>query len=908
MDIGKQILAAIERYPDEVVPYEDYFSYCREEKDLKKAQGFRPLIREAVARALADNRTSNAVQLDGLFYRTLLFGAKDCFDDYLQAVEYGKPYERQFYLPRRHYLLKYVNAYQKILDGKLDFLSISIPKRCGKAVTLDTLIPTPAGMVPMRDIHVGDMVLGADGKPAKVTDVFPQGKVLVYEVRFSDGAVVKTCAEHLWKVKYHDVSVHGSDGAYFEKIMTTGEMLRRGVKSGGKNSHSVFAVQYAKPAEFSHRSVGLDPYVLGVLLGDGTLRDGTIMLTTFDKEVSDYVSAHVPEGDVCYCQDARKGRWIIRSKDRKYGDRGYLEKSATRIIIEELGLFGHLAWEKFIPDDYLYTDARSRFELLSGLLDTDGCCSGNDIEYATTSPALRDAMLFLVRSLGGRAAWSERMGHYTKNGTKIYTRINYRVHIYFPDGVSPFKIARKKDRYRPKRENLYHYIDSITPCGEEEAQCICVDNEDHLFLVGEYFVPTHNSQLGINFSCMLSGRKPNRATLMEGAGDALVNSFYKGCAEYLDMKGEYHFYDIFPDTKLVQTDADIKILNLNVRSRFPTIMCRSVDARQVGLSEATNLLYLDDTVEGREEAKNRQRLLDKWDIINGDVLGRAIEGTPIVSCGTRYSVIDPMAMLQEKMRKKLPPERMEIIETPALDPDTDESNFEYVREGVPVFTTAYFRAERDTLSAEQWESEFQQQPFEAKGTLFPRHQLMTYKELPDTLPDAVIAYCDTAESGEDSTSMPVGIIYGTEVYIDDVVFSDDTALVTKPLCAKAIMENAVENVTFESNNAGNYYSGDVEKILKESQYICGVRSTRTISNKKTRIEFMSDIILKHFHFKHPSLYAPNSMYARFMRELTTYVRTGKVPHDDAPDSLAGLATQLRIHGVYGTVKVVDRVV
>ena len=548
MDIGRRILAAIERYPDEVVPYEDYFSYCREEKDLKKAQGFRPLIREAVTRALAGNRASDAVQLDGLFYRTLLFGSKDCFDDYLQAVEYGKPYERQFYLPRRHYLLRYVNAYQKILDGKLDFLSISIPKRCGK------------------------------------------------------------------------------------------------------------------------------------------------------------------------------------------------------------------------------------------------------------------------------------------------------------------------------------------------------------------------SQLGINFTCMLSGKKPNRATLMEGAGDALVNSFYKGCAEYLDMKGEYHFYDIFPDTKLVQTDADIKILNLNVRSRFPTIMCRSIDARQVGLSEATNLLYLDDTVEGREEAKNRQRLLDKWDIINGDVLGRAIEGTPIVSCGTRYSVIDPMAMLQEKMRKKLPPERMEIIETPALDPDTDESNFEYVREGVPVFTTAYFRAERDTLSAEQWESEFQQQPFEAKGTLFPKHQLMTYKELPDTLPDAVIAYCDTAESGEDSTSMPVGIIYGTEVYIDDVVFSDDTALITKPLCAKAIMENAVENVTFESNNAGNYYSNDVEKILKESQYICGVRSARTISKKSTRIEFMSDIILKHFHFKHPSLYAPNSMYARFMRELTTYVRTGKVPHDDAPDSLAGLATQLRIHGVYGTVKVVDRVI
>ena len=121
------------------------------------------------------------------------------------------------------------------------------------------------------------------------------------------------------------------------------------------------------------------------------------------------------------------------------------------------------------------------------------------------------------------------------------------------------------------------------------------------------FIPTHNSQMGINFVNMLSGRKPNHSTLMEGTGDDLVQSFYKGCLEYLDAESEYHFYDIFPNAKLVQTYADRKTFNLDKKSRFPTVMCRSIDARQVGLSEATNLLYLDDCVEGREEAKNRQR-------------------------------------------------------------------------------------------------------------------------------------------------------------------------------------------------------------------------------------------------------------------------------------------------------------
>lgn len=467
---------------------------------------------------------------------------------------------------------------------------------------------------------------------------------------------------------------------------------------------------------------------------------------------------------------------------------------------------------------------------------------------------------------------------------------------FFDDYLQAVEYGKPLDKkfYQPRRHYLRRYVDAYQEILDGKLDFLSISMPKR----------AGKSQLGINFTNMLSGKYPDKATLMEGTGDDLVKSFYLGCLEYLTLPSDYHFYDIFPESKLVQTNADTKIINLLHKSRFPTVMCRSIDARQVGLSEATNLLYLDDCVEGREEAKNRQRLDDKWEVISGDIIGRAIEGTPIVICGTRYSLYDPIGHLQEEMQKQ--GKRCKIIETPALDPVTDESNFEYMREGKKVFTTQYFRDQREMLSAEQFESEFQQQPFEAKGILFPEASLNTYFELPvDRDPDTIIAVCDTADTGDDYCSMPIAYVYGSEVYIEDVVFDDSVPEVTKPECAKILIDHKVASAMFESNNAGTYFARDVQQILTDRKFMCSIRTKRTISNKQTRIEFASDNILKHFYFKHPSRYARNSQYAGFMKQVTTYTRSGKVPHDDAPDSLAMLENELR-GLIGGKVEIFDR--
>ena len=464
-----------------------------------------------------------------------------------------------------------------------------------------------------------------------------------------------------------------------------------------------------------------------------------------------------------------------------------------------------------------------------------------------------------------------------RRGLLIASRFDFDSFLQYVELDKP----RDKKFYLPRRRYLKPVSDAYQMVADGELDLLTIS----------LIKRAGKSQTGINFVNFLSGRQPDKSTLMEGTGDDLVKSFYNGCLEYLQLPTEYRFYDVFPEAKLVQTSADSKIINLHKRSRFPTIMCRSIDSRQVGLSEATNLLYLDDCVEGREEAKNRQRLDDKWEVISGDIMGRAIEGTPMVFCGTRYSIYDPIGRVQEFAKTQN--WRWKAIEMPALD-ENDESNYEFEKDGVKIFTSDYFKQQRDLLSSEQWESEFQQQPFEAKGLLLPADELNYFYELPpDKDPDSIIAVADTAERGSDSTAMPIAYLYGDDVYIVDVVFDNSAPEHTKPECANMLIKHKVVTATFESNNAGEYFARDVNELCLRKGFRTNIRTKRTISNKMTRMEMASDGIKKNFFFRHPSTVKRGSQYYEFMKEVTTITRTGKVAHDDAPDSLSLLENEIR---------------
>ena len=446
--------------------------------------------------------------------------------------------------------------------------------------------------------------------------------------------------------------------------------------------------------------------------------------------------------------------------------------------------------------------------------------------------------------------------------------------------------SRSPDKrfYLPRRRVLKPIVSAFQEVADGKLDLLTVSQPKR----------TGKTTLGLLFVLFRAGRTPNGSSICSGAGNDLVKSFYNGCLDILTKPEEYLFYEIFPKATLVSTNADEKTINLETKKRFASITCRSIDGALTGSTEATpeGVMYLDDLVGDELEANNRTRLDTLWDKVRGDLLGRRLEGCPIVAQGTRYSLYDPLGRLQE-----IAPTmgwRTKVVEIPALDPITDESNFEIVLNGKRMFTTEYYRKERELVTPVQWASQFQQEPYESKGLTFPEEKLNRYMELPvDRDPDAIIAVCDTAESGSDSCSMPIAYLYGEDVFIEDVVFDNGTADVTKPQCAKKLVQHKVSTATFESNNAGSYFARDVNELVKKLGGKTSIRTKRTISNKQTRIEFASDGILKHFYFKDKSKYDRGSQYWNFMKELTTYTRSGKVPHDDSPDSLSLLENEIR---------------
>ena len=196
-----------------------------------------------------------------------------------------------------------------------------------------------------------------------------------------------------------------------------------------------------------------------------------------------------------------------------------------------------------------------------------------------------------------------------------------------------------------------------------------------------------------------------------------------GCLDILSKPEEYLFYDVFPTARLAATNADEKTIHLEKKKRFATITCRSIDGALTGSTEATpdGVMYIDDMVSDELEANSAPRLDSLWDKVRGDLLGRRLEGCPIVAQGTRYSLRDPLGRLQE-----IAPVmgwRTRVLEIPALDPVTDESNFAIMLHGKPAFTTEYYRHERELVTPVQWASQFQQEPYEARGLLFPKDEL-----------------------------------------------------------------------------------------------------------------------------------------------------------------------------------------
>jgi len=321
--------------------------------------------------------------------------------------------------------------------------------------------------------------------------VYPQGLKDVFRITTQDGASTLACGEHLWHVFTRGDRRRSNGG----RVLETSEMIG--------NLRAAHYHRYELPmvgtVQFPAQDVPMDPYALGLLLGDGCITTATTPgFTTKDQELAEALDAALP-GITLHRKDEMN--YVVRRTNATRG--GLLVANPVTVILRDLGLAGTRSHSKFVPSIYLHNSPEIRLAVLQGLLDTDGgpvrqrgrTCR---IQYTTCSDQLRDHVIFLVQSLGGvayartRPALGRRPGF--ANGRPVpYRHDAHTLDIRLPSGVRPFRLTRKADAYRSDGAGRpMRYIHDIAEAGVAECVCIAVGAQDSLY-VTENFLVTHNT-------------------------------------------------------------------------------------------------------------------------------------------------------------------------------------------------------------------------------------------------------------------------------------------------------------------------------------------------------------------------------------------------------------------------------
>ena len=367
----------------------------------------------------------------------------------------------------------------------------------GKAQPLYSDVLTKDGFKKMKDIKVGDKVFGEDGDLYNVIGVYPQGKKDIYEVEFQDGTSTRCCDEHLWTYQLpHDRPKNKFRTSTLKEIMYNG--IYKEFKD--RRVPQVY-IPITNPINFEKKDVLIDPWLLGVLLGDGCLKEkSSPLISNVEEDILSRVSKEINDLGMKLNKSWKNDYNIVNNR------RGYENK--LNKLLRYYDLLNKNAYNKFIPNDYKINSKEIRIEILRGLIDTDGFVDKNEnIEFSSSSKQLALDVKFLVESLGGTARIVSRIPKYKYKGELREGALSYRVYIKQPLNLKFFSSNKHNNKISVKRQrDVYRQVRSITFVGEEECQCIKVDNPSSLYLT-DNFIVTHNTSYAIQEMKFPFGRR-----------------------------------------------------------------------------------------------------------------------------------------------------------------------------------------------------------------------------------------------------------------------------------------------------------------------------------------------------------------------------------------------------------------
>lgn len=359
---------------------------------------------------------------------------------------------------------------------------IMLARKNGKALSLDTEIPTPDGFKKMADIHPGDIVFGQDGKPSRVlveSEIFNKP---MYAVTFEDNTVVKASGDHIWTVGTKEGRRRGNPWIDKTTEQMAADFVR--LRLDGKGKEYKYRVPLTAPVEYAPKDLPVDPYTLGVWLGNGSA--SAAVITSSNEDIEEQMELVRQCGHECrrYDHIDRVPGFSVDPIEKKY------TKTTGNPFLNGLREIGVLE-NKHIPEIYLRGSVDQRTELLKGLMDTDGFCSkAGECEFSQKSEIMTEQFVELLASLGIKAKKKKKT--VVLNGKEFEA---YIVH-FFTDKKRPcFKLKRKYDRLKDElapRMKAKSII-SVERIESEPSKCIAIDNASHLYLCGRSYTATHNT-------------------------------------------------------------------------------------------------------------------------------------------------------------------------------------------------------------------------------------------------------------------------------------------------------------------------------------------------------------------------------------------------------------------------------
>lgn len=490
---------------------------------------------------------------------------------------------------------------------------------------------------------------------------------------------------------------------------------------------------------------------------------------------------------------------------------------------------------------------------------------------------------------GGTFAQLEEYAQENKTDYKILDTYYDILKIEARDILDSYMLYVEKNRkrrerfYEPRRKTLKLVTDKLQALEDNEL--------DELFVhmparVGK----SQELTLATSWKCARNTEASNLyVTYKEGLGGAFLDGVMEIWTDPI-----YCFSDVFPEAIIVDTDAKNNKVDLQRKKKYKSLSGKGLTSGLNGEYDALGWLIIDDILEGIQDVLSPDVLRRKQIIFDNNVMKRKKEKCKVVYNGTIWSLHDIYMNRLDFLENN--PEakdiRWDVLKIPALDPVTDESNFNY-EYGVG-FSTEYYRRERAKFEENDdmagWYAQCQQEPIERDGAVFnPEHMKFYNGVLPTEEPYRITAACDVALGGEDNLAFAVAYMYEDgAVYIDDVVFDSSEKKITKPKVTDMIIDHDVGSAFFEANQGGEGYKDEVDEMLREKgKKINLVSQYAPTSMRKSQRIWDKAGTIREWYFR--DVGCRSREYRAFMRNLYSFTIKGKNKHEDAADCLASLA-------------------